>query len=151
MIEKLDKQLNSKGDRRGMSHNSQNNLHPRLKGNNHASKNYSITRIIKEMLDQPATERWLEVEDKGRELTWRQAIAKRILIEAIRGNARLISELLDRVDGKVIQPIETLGILEIKDTRELTDEQLAIIAATNIVKNHAFRGSNRTSEEAASS
>ena len=105
MQEKPEEQLNSKGDRRGMSHNSQNNLHPRLKGNNHARKGYSITRIIREMLDQPATERWLEVEDKGNESTWRQAIAKRILIEAVKGNARLISELLDRVDGKVMQPI----------------------------------------------
>lgn len=97
--------LNRNGNRRGMSQKSQNNLHPRLKGNNHAKKDYSITRIIKEMLDQPAVERWLEVEDKGKELTWRQAIAQRILIEAAKGNAKVTSELLDRLEGKVTQPI----------------------------------------------
>lgn len=145
-----DKQLNKNGDRRGMSPNSQKNLGKGREGNNHAKKDYSITRIIKEMLDEPAGERWLEVEDKGNEFTWRQAIAKRILIEAVRGNARVTSELLDRIEGKVTQPIETSGILEIQDARELTDAQLAVIAATNIVRNHALRGSNRTPEEAAS-
>lgn len=97
--------INKNGDRRGMSHNSQKNLHPRLKGNRNAKKDYSITRIIKEMLDEPAVERWLEVEDKGHELTWRQAIAKRILIEAVRGNAKVTGELLDRLEGKVTQPV----------------------------------------------
>lgn len=98
-------ELNKNGDRRGMSQNSLKNLHPRLKGNKNANKDYSITRIIKEMLDDPASERWLEVEDKGKELTWRQAIAKRILIEAVKGNAKVTSELLDRLEGKVTQPI----------------------------------------------
>ena len=88
-----------------MSPNSQKNLGMGRKGNNHARKDYSITRIVKEMLDQPAAERWMEVEDKGKNLTWRQAIAKRILIEAVRGNARVTGELLDRLEGKVIQPV----------------------------------------------
>ena len=105
MKEKEVKQLNKNGDKRGMSQNSLKNLHPRLKGNNHASKDYSITRIVKEMLDQPAEERWLEAEDKHKEFTWRQAIAKRILIEATRGNAKVTGELLDRLEGKVTQPI----------------------------------------------
>ena len=104
MAEESTGQLNSKGDRRGMSQNSLNNLHPRLKGNNHASKDYSITRIIKTMLDDPAEERWLEAEDKHKQFTWRQAIAKRILIEAARGNAKVTGELLDRLEGKVTQP-----------------------------------------------
>ena len=109
MAEESTGQLNSKGDRRGMSQNSLNNLHPRLKGNNHASKDYSITRIIKIMLDEPAEERWLEAEDKHKQFTWRQAIAKRMLIEAVRGNAKVTGELLDRVEGKVTQPIRPVG------------------------------------------
>lgn len=108
-MDKSDKKLNSNGDRRGMSQNSLNNLHPRLKGNNHAKKDYSITRIIKEMLDEPAEERWLEPEDKNKQLTWRHAITKRILIESTKGNAKVISELLDRVEGKVAIPVNSSG------------------------------------------
>ena len=104
-----EKQLNSNGNRRGMSQNSLKNLHPRLKGNNHAKKDYSITRIIKEMLDEPAEERFLDVQDKGKSLTWRQAIAERILIEAVRGNAKVTGELLDRLEGKVTQPVANEG------------------------------------------
>ena len=97
-------QLNKNGNRRGMSPNSRKNLDKGRNGNNHANKDYSVIRIVKEMLDNPAEERWLEVEDKGEGLTWRQAIAKRILIEAARGNARVTGELLDRLEGKVTQP-----------------------------------------------
>ena len=84
-----------------MSPNSQKNLGKGRKGNNHAKKDYSITRIMKEMLDQPAEERWLSVEDKGQKVTYRQAIAKTILVEAVRGNAKIIGEVLDRLEGKV--------------------------------------------------
>jgi len=87
-----------------MSHNSLKNLHPRLKGNKNAQKDYSITRILKEMANDPAPERWLEVEDKGKGLTYRQAAARRIWLDVIRGNAKITSELLDRLEGKVIQP-----------------------------------------------
>lgn len=103
------KKLNKNGKSQGIHPNSLKNLHPRLKGNNHAKKDYSITRIIKEMLDQPAVERWLEVEDKHKEITWRQAIAKRILIEAVKGNAKVTGELLDRLEGKVTQTIAGEG------------------------------------------
>jgi len=88
-----------------MHPNSRKNLDRGRVRNKRAKKDYSITRILKEMLDDPAEERWLEIEDKGKQLTWRQAIAKRILIESVRGNARVMSELLDRVEGKVSQPI----------------------------------------------
>lgn len=98
-------ELNKNGDKRGMSLNSQKNLGKGRKGNNHANKDYSITRIIKGMLDDAVEERWLEVEDKGKGLTWRQAIAKRMLVEAVRGNARVTAELFDRLEGKVTQPI----------------------------------------------
>ena len=101
--------LNSNGNRRGMSPNSQKNLGKGRNGNNHANKDYSITRIIKEMLDEPAEERFLDVQDKGKSLTWRQAIAKRVLVEAVRGNAKVTGELLDRLEGKVTQPVANEG------------------------------------------
>lgn len=110
-----EKQLNSNGNRRGMSPNSRKNLEKRnLKGNSNTKKDYSITRIIKEMIDDPAEERWLEVEDKGKKFTWRQAIAKRILIEAVRGNAKVTSDLLDRLEGKVTQPVLGEGTITLK-------------------------------------
>ena len=99
------KQLNKNGKPQGMHPNSRKNLDIRRVGNNHANKDYSITRIIKTMLDDPAEERWLEAEDKHKQFTWRQAIAKRMLIEAARGNAKVTGELLDRLEGKVTQPI----------------------------------------------
>ena len=100
-----EERLNTSGNRRGMSPSSRGNLALGRKPNNRTAKDYSITRIIKEMLDLPAEERWLEVEDKNKGMTWRQAIAKRLLIEAVRGNAKVSSELLDRLEGKVSLPV----------------------------------------------
>lgn len=100
-----DKQLNKNGNRRGMSPNSRKNLDSGRKGNKHARKDYSITSILKEMANDVAEERWLEVEDKGKGLTWRQAAAKRIWVEAVRGNAKVTGELLDRLEGKITQPV----------------------------------------------
>lgn len=100
-----DKQLNSNGDRRGMSPNSRKNLEKRsLKGNNNA-KSLTITTTIRGMLDEPCPERWLHAEDKNKGLTWRQAIAGTILAGAVAGKPGIISELLDRLEGKVSQPI----------------------------------------------
>jgi len=107
MLTQKQEKLNRNGNRRGMSPESQKNLANGSKAAAKAQKvkDYSITRMIKEMLDDPVPERWLEVEDKEKGFTFRQAIAKRILIESARGNAKVTSELLDRLEGKVIQPI----------------------------------------------
>lgn len=104
-----DKKLNKAGDKRGLSPSSRDNLLLGRKTNHRTKKDYSITRIVKSMLDEQAVERWLEVEDKNKQLTWRQAIAKRVLIEAVKGNAKVTSELLDRLEGKVTQPIAGEG------------------------------------------
>ena len=109
-----EERLNKSGNRRGMSENSHRNLGVYLKGNGHAKKDYSITRILKEMADDPAPERWLEVEDKGKGLTYRQAAAKRIWIDVIRGNTKLTGELLDRLEGKVTQPVASEGEIVLK-------------------------------------
>ena len=100
-----EKQLNKNGKSQGMHQNSRVNLDRGRVANKRTQKDYSITRILKDMADDPAPERWLEVEDKGKGLTYRQAAARRIWIEAIRGNARVTVELLDRLDGKVTQPV----------------------------------------------
>lgn len=98
-----EEQMNVSGNRRGMSPESRKNLV--INGNNHAKKDYSITSILKEMADEPAPERWLEVEDKGKGLTYRQAAARRIWVDVLRGNTKLTGELLDRLEGKVAQPL----------------------------------------------
>lgn len=145
------KQLNNKGNKRGLHPNSLRNLEngrrPWHNPKGRPPKDYCITSIIKEMLDKEADERWLDVGDKGRGLTWRQMIAKAILVGAVKGNPQMIKELLDRIEGKVTLPIEASGTVEIKEARELTDEQLAVIAATNIIKNSASRRSRGTSKE----
>ena len=101
-MNKPNEQLNRNGNKRGMSPNSRKNLENGRKGNNHANKDYSITRIVKEMIDEPAEERFLDVHDKDKKLTWRQAIALRILRDGVTGK---YNELLDRLEGKVLQPI----------------------------------------------
>jgi len=129
MADKVKEKLNRSGNKRGLNPNSVKNLHSGRKGNNYSAKDYSITRIIKGMLDDPVPERWLETEDKANGMTWRQAIAKRILIDAVRGNTRATCELLDRLEGKVTQPISGEGggpvryEISVKDaeTRELTN------------------------------
>jgi len=78
------------------------------------SKAACITSLIREMLDQPIEE--------GKPETWRQAIAKAILIGAVTGNPAITKELLERLEGRVTQPIE--GGIEITDARNLSEEEL---------------------------
>ena len=66
-------------------------------------KDYSITSLAKEMLDQPADERFLSKSDYGK--TWRQAIAKALLVGALKLNPGIMKELLDRLEGKPVQLI----------------------------------------------
>lgn len=105
MTESMDEQVNKNGNRRGMNPNSRKNLEKRNnKGNNNA-KGLTITSAIRGMLDKPCDERWLYVEDKGKGITWRQAIAKSLLSHAVQGKQGAVSELLDRLEGKVTQPL----------------------------------------------
>ena len=111
-----EEKLNRNGDKRGMSPNSRNNLDKRnLRGNNHA-KGLTITSAIRKMLDLPAEQRWLDPGDYEKGLTWRDAIAKRMVIEAARGNAKIGAEILDRLEGKVTQPVAAEGeiVLRVK-------------------------------------
>ena len=66
-------------------------------------KDCSITSLAKELLDQPADERFLSPSDYGK--TWRQAIAKALLVGALNLNPGIMKELLDRLEGKPTQPI----------------------------------------------
>lgn len=100
------KKLNKNGDSRGMSPASRRNLEDgRNKEGRKTEKELSITSTMRGMLDELCPERWLHVEDKGKGLTYRQAVAKTILNGAVAGKPGIISELLDRLEGKVTQPI----------------------------------------------
>ena len=94
---------------KGKNPNSLANLRPFQAGAPSANpkgrpcKDYSITSLAKEMLDQPADERFLSPSDYGK--TWRQAIAKALLVGALNLNTGIMKELLDRLEGKPAQPI----------------------------------------------
>jgi len=77
-------------------------------------KDYSITSLAKELLDQPADERFLSPSDYGK--TWRQAIAKALLVGALKLNSGIMKELLDRLEGKPVQLIggETGGAITLR-------------------------------------
>ena len=96
-------ELNANGNKRGMNSNSRKNLEKGRQGNNFAGKDYSITRVVREMIDNKAEERFLDVPDKGKGLTWREAIALRMLRDGVCGK---YNELLERLEGKVTQPVE---------------------------------------------
>jgi len=94
-----DKKLNRSGNRRGMSLNSHKNIvkaQEVLRGNNHAKKDYSITRIQRGMLPLPCP------YAQGK--TWAEWLAERGMALAAE-NAAYYRELLDRLEGKVTQPI----------------------------------------------
>ena len=93
------KKLNRSGNRRGLSLNSHKNIYKALetlKGNNHAKKELSITRIQREMLDKPCP--------YAPDRTWAEYLAERGMAMAAE-NATYYKELLDRLEGKVTQPI----------------------------------------------
>jgi len=99
-MELKEEQFNRAGNKRGMSLNSQKHLlgvqgigNPK---NNHAKKELSITRKQREMLLLPCP--------YAPTMTWLEWLAERGM--ALAGeNATYYKELLDRLEGKVTQPI----------------------------------------------
>ena len=96
----IEGQLNSNGNRRGMSPNSRKNLVLAWKANNHAKKDCSITRIQRDMLPLPCP------YAQGK--TWAEWLAERGMALAAE-NVAYYRELLDRLEGKVTQPISGEG------------------------------------------
>jgi len=91
-------QLNSNGNRRGMSLESRKNLALGRKTNHRAQKDISITRIQEGMLDQ------LCPYAKDPNWTWAYAIAEAGLRDCL-DNEKAREDLKDRMEGKVTQPI----------------------------------------------
>lgn len=97
---KNENKLNRSGNRRGMSPNSQKNLGKGRLGNNYAKKDISVTRIQREMLSRKCP----YASDK----TWAEWLAERGM--ALAGeNATYYRELMDRLEGKITQPMEAKG------------------------------------------
>ena len=101
--------LISKQDKRTIHPNSLANLEKGKfkKGqvtnpNGRPKKDYTITSVIKEMLNLPCD---AAIPGADGVKTWRQLIARAIVYGAAKGNPQMIKELLDRTDGKVLQPI----------------------------------------------
>ena len=66
-------------------------------------KDVSLTSLLKKYLDDIPN---VKIGDKvNTELTWRQLIVQAWLIGSYKGNATLFKELLERVEGKVVQPL----------------------------------------------
>jgi hypothetical protein len=90
--------LNRNGNRRGMHPNSQNNIKNNTKHPGRPRKEFSITNIQREMLDQLCP----YAEDPT--WTWAKAIAMAGLRESLT-DERARENLKDRIEGKVTQPI----------------------------------------------
>ena len=91
--------LNKNGDRRGMHPNTQKNI-KLAKPKGRPKKEHSITNIQRQMLGQPCPYK------AG--VTWAEYLAERGL--ALAGEkAQYYCELMDRLEGKVAQPISGTG------------------------------------------
>ena len=147
-IQQVKKKGRCKGSKdkngRTMHRNSLKNLRPNPEwkpGHQGRHKGMTITQRQEQMMKESCP-------FDGQQRTWLEALAEGGMRQALMVPTAL-SNLQDRHEGKVTQPIE--GSFEIKETKELTDEQLAVIAATNILRNHASRGGRRDAKEAAGS
>ena len=123
----LNKELNKAGNRRGLSQNSLKNLHPRLKGNNHAKTEFSITRKQREMLPLPCP--------YAPNMTWLEWLAERGM--ALAGeNATYYKELMDRLEGKVTQPIGGDEDKPIKVIIQVIDKETAKVLSELVSANN---------------
>lgn len=101
MVNSIDKQLNNQGNHRGLHPNSLKNLENGRKKwhnpNGRPKKDISLTSLLKEEIEKIP-----QGEKQGR--TWRQLLVLAWLTGAMK-NPVLFKELLDRLEGKVTQPI----------------------------------------------
>jgi len=100
-------QLNSNRNRRGMHPNSRKNLKPGFhkgKSGNAGGRPNPLTSLIREMIDQDAD--YIAYGALPTDKTWKQLIARAILRKASDGDVSMVNTLLDRLEGKVVQPVQ---------------------------------------------
>jgi len=68
----------------------------------------------------------IDIGGKVNTKTWAELIADSLLVNAYKGNAAAMHELMDRIEGKVAQPISgDIGIH--RDAKDYTDAELISI------------------------
>ena len=92
------KELNRTGNKRGMHPNSRKNLKA---GPGRPCNELSLTHLTREKLDEPCP-----YDSKGR--TWLEYLVERWLAHALE-NATYFRELIERLEGKVVQAISGEG------------------------------------------
>jgi hypothetical protein len=78
-------------------------------------KSKPITAALKALLDK----------DDGKALKALAAVAVR---EALSGNFRYAKEILERIDGKVVEPIDLKADVNVQELPGATEEELAVLA-----------------------
>ncbi len=108
-MSKSKEQLNNKGDRRGVHPNSLKNLELARKkgkgwqrGKSGNPNGYSLTGLVRDSLDKVPT---VKIDGKANTKTWMELIVQAWLVGAYKGNATYFKELMERVEGKVAQPL----------------------------------------------
>lgn len=110
---KPEKNLNKNGDARGMHPNSQKNLKPNGNPNGRPKNNASITVRQRAMLSEVCP-----FDSKGR--TWLEALAENGMRQALTIPGAM-SNLQDRLEGKVTQPIGGGGPITLKVIYDSSD------------------------------
>lgn len=77
-------------------------------------KRKTLSETLMELIDQPCPN-----DANGK--TWREVIILATLSHGIRGNAPLLKEIWDRIDGKATQPLEHQGGITV--TQEPQEER----------------------------
>jgi len=93
---KLQKNKNKNGDTRGMHPNSQKNLKPGANKNGRPRKELSLTNCAREKLREKCP--------YAPNQTWLEYLVERWLGQAAE-NATYFNQLIERLEGKVTQPI----------------------------------------------
>ena len=110
MVDKADKQVGKKlGNPLIAAAGKPYQWQPGQSGNpaGRTPKDLTITSLIKELLEEKAD--YIAPGVTPDDKTWRQLVAKAILVGAAKGDSRMVSELLNRIDGRVVTAIEMSG------------------------------------------
>lgn len=84
------------------------------KGNNNAGKGARLSKVLKKRLEERAKE---------------SELIDVLINKALEGDLAAIKEVFDRIDGKPKQSIDMSAEVTQKNIKELTDDELAAIAA----------------------
>ena len=116
-------QMKKKEDMRGKHPNSLKNLEKGQRmawkeGKSGNPNGHSLTGLVKKLLKEVPE---LQIGGKRNTKEWRLLIAQAWLVGAYQGNATYFKELLERIEGKVAQPI--VG----KDNKDFIPEVFSIL------------------------